>query len=93
MASVTFLLLRIRGGVPEEAMISAICGLDRDSFPAAVGRMVDGRLEDGEVFLKQMEQYGLRDVFWKLCDTHFAFRDSDPDLEKLIVSIRVTDFR
>ncbi len=74
-------------------MISVLCGLSTNSFPAAVGRMVGGRLEDGEQYLDLIDSYGLRGEFWKLCDTHFAFRDQDPDLQKLIVSIFVTDFR
>lgn len=80
-------------GVPEEAMISAILGLEENSFPKAVGKLIEGDLADGERTMKKLDQYGLTDAFWKLCDTHFAFRDRDPDLQKLIVSIYVTDFR
>nr|MCR5605342.1 hypothetical protein [Treponema sp.] len=71
-------------------LLSAICKTRTCSFEEVLRIILtEGELEDSK-YLEEMEKYGLKDAFWKLCEQQFGYVDSDPTLEKLVVTLFVT---
>lgn len=74
----------------EDAMMSVLCRSKTASFEE-VARCVlaDGAFEENKV-LAEFAKYGLDKAFWQHCDSVFGYSDSDPSLEKLVMSLFVT---
>ena len=71
-------------------LLSAICKTRTCSFEEVLRIILtDGELEDSK-YLDEMEKYDLNDAFWKLCEQQFGYVDSNPTLEKLVVTLFVT---
>ena len=71
-------------------LLSAVCRTRTCSFEEVIWVMLtDGELADNK-FLSEIEKYGLKDDFWKLCEQHFGYTDVKPALEKLVVTMFVT---
>jgi uncharacterized protein (TIGR02687 family) len=71
-------------------LLSAICRTRTYSFEEVVRVILtDGELVDNR-FLSEFATYDLLNEFWKLCEQYFGYSDSEPTLEKLVVTMFVT---
>ena len=69
---------------------SALCKTRTCSFEEVMRVVLtDGELTDNK-YLVESDKYGLRPVFWKLCEQHFGYSDTKPTLEKLLATMFVT---
>ena len=71
-------------------ILSALCKTKTCSFEEVV-RIIftDSDLEDNK-YLDDMVKFDLMDAFWKLCEQQFGYVDSNPTLEKMLVTMFVT---
>lgn len=71
-------------------LLSALCKTKTCSFEEVV-RIIftDSELEENK-FIDEFIKYDLMPSFWKLCEQHFGYTDSNPTLEKLLVTMFVT---
>lgn len=78
---------------PEMIQITMMGVLCRTKIAAfdEVARVVigDGELVDNE-YLAEFDKYDLLEDFWTLCQSHFDYRDPNPSLEKLAITLFVT---
>ena len=51
--------------------------------------LMEGSLQ-GNAFLQEFEKYDLLPAFWELCEQHFGYREEQPTLERLMVTLLVT---
>lgn len=71
-------------------LLCAICKTKTCSFEEVVRiALTEYDMESNE-FLKEIAKYDLVSSFWKLCEQHFGYMDSNPSLEKLLVTMFVT---
>ena len=69
---------------------SALCKTRTCSFEEVMRVVLtDGELTDNK-YLVESDKYGLRPVFWKLCEQHFGYSDTKPTLEKLLATMSHT---
>ena len=71
-------------------ILSALCKTRTCSFEEVV-RIIftDSELEDNK-YLDDIVKFDLLDAFWKLCEQQFGYVDSNPTLEKMLVTMFVT---
>jgi len=71
-------------------LLSAVCKTRTCSFEEVVRIVITkGDVEDNK-YLEEMDKYELLGAFWKLCEQQFGYVDSDPSLERLLVTLFVT---
>lgn len=71
-------------------LLSAVCRTRICSFEEVVRIVItEGDIEDNK-YLEEMDKYELLGAFWKLCEQQFGYVDTDPSLERLIVTLFVT---
>ncbi len=71
-------------------LLSALCKTKTCSFEEVVRIVLtESELEDNK-FIDEFVKYDLMPSFWKLCEQHFGYIDSNPTLEKLLVTMFVT---
>lgn len=71
-------------------LLSALCKTKTCSFEEVVRIVLtDSELDDNK-FIDEFLKYDLMPSFWKLCEQHFGYTDSNPSLEKLLVTMFVT---
>ena len=71
-------------------LLSAICRTRTCSFEEVLRIVIsENNLEENK-YLEEMEKYELLGAFWKLCEQHFGYVDTEPALERLIVTLFVT---
>ena len=71
-------------------LLSAVCKTRTCSFEEVVRIVItEGDIEDNK-YLEEMDKYELLGAFWKLCEQQFGYVDSNPTLERLIVTLFVT---
>ncbi len=71
-------------------LLSAVCKTRTCSFEEVLRIVVtDGDFTDNK-YLDEMEKYELLGAFWKLCEQQFGYVDSNPTLERLVVTLFVT---
>ena len=71
-------------------LLSALCKTKTCSFEEVVRIVLtDSELDDNK-FIDEFLKYDLMPSFWKLCEQHFGYSDSNPTLEKLLVTMFVT---
>lgn len=74
----------------EVAMMSVLCGSKTASFEEVVRvALTEGEFE-GNKYLAEFAKYGLDKAFWAHCDSVFGYTDSEPSLEKLVITAFVT---
>ncbi len=74
----------------EDAMMSVLCKTRAASFEEVVRCvLLEGEFEENK-YLTEFAKYGLDLTFWQHCDSVFGYSDSDPSLEKLIMTLFVT---
>ena len=72
-------------------LLSAVCKARTCSFEEVVRIVLtDGELVDN-AFLQEFEKYDLLSAFWQLCEQHFGYTDTKPSLERLLVTLCVTN--
>lgn len=72
-------------------LLSAICKTRTCTFEEVLRVVLtEGTLEENK-FLLEMEKYDLQNSFWKLCEQQFGYTDEKPTLEKLILTLFVTE--
>ncbi len=77
----------------EDAMMSVLCKNKIASFEEVVRCIIsDGEFDDNR-YLNEFAKYGLDEAFWQHCDSIFGYSDSDPTLEKLVMTIFATYFQ
>lgn len=72
-------------------MMAALCAVRTCSFEEVVRTVLTSGQLDDNGFLAEFARYDLLEPFWKLCEAHFGYTDVKPTLEKLIVTLFVTD--
>ena len=71
-------------------LLSAVCKTRTCSFEEVVRIVItESDIEDNK-YLEEMDKYELLGAFWKLCEQQFGYVDSEPTLERLIVTLFVT---
>ncbi len=71
-------------------LLSAVCKTRTCSFEEVLRIVItDGDFDDNK-YLDEMEKYELLGAFWKLCEQQFGYVDSNPTLERLVVTLFVT---
>ena len=69
---------------------SALCKTRTCSFEEVMRVVLtDGELTNNK-YLIESDKYGLRPVFWKLCEQNYGYSDTKPTLEKLLATMFVT---
>lgn len=71
-------------------LLSAVCKTRTCSFEEVVRIVItESDIEDNK-YLEEMDKYELLGAFWKLCEQQFGYVDTEPTLERLIVTLFVT---
>ena len=74
----------------EDAMMSVLCKSKTASFEEVVRCILsDGEFEENR-YLAEFAKFGLDKAFWQHCDSVFGYSDSNPTLEKLVMTTFVT---
>lgn len=72
-------------------LLSAICKTRTCTFEEVLRVVLtEGTLEENKSLL-EMEKYDLQNSFWKLCEQQFGYTDEKPTLEKLVLTLFVTE--
>lgn len=72
-------------------LLSAICKTRTCTFEEVLRVVLtEGTLEENKSLL-EMEKYDLQKSFWKLCEQQFGYTDEKPTLEKLVLTLFVTE--
>lgn len=72
------------------ALMGSLCKTKTASFDEVMRTILgDGDLHDNE-YLAEFAKYDLVDSFWEICRRHFDYLDSNPTLEKLVITLFVT---
>lgn len=72
------------------ALLSVLCKTKLASFEEVVRVILTEDALEENKFLAEFDKYGLLEVFWKFCETHFGYRDHEPTLEKLMFTMFTT---
>ena len=71
-------------------LLSAICKTKICSFEEVLRIVItEDDIEDNK-YLEEMQKYDLLTSFWKLCEQKLGYVDTEPSLERLIVTLFVT---
>lgn len=71
-------------------LLSAVCKTRTCSFEEVVRIVItEGDIGDNK-YLEEIDKYELLGAFWRLCEQQFGYVDSDPSLERFIVTLFVT---
>lgn len=74
----------------EIALMSALCKTRTASFEEVVRVVLtDGDLEKNKLLI-EFDKYDLLAAFWRFCEEHLGYSDTNPTLEKLVVTMFVT---
>lgn len=74
----------------EDAMMSVLCKSKSASFEEVVRCVLaEGEYENNR-YLGEFSKFGLDKAFWQHCDSVFGYSDSQPTLEKLVITLFVT---
>lgn len=77
-------------GIIEDAMMSVLCRSKAASFEEVVRCVLsDGEFDENK-YLAEFAKYGMDGAFWQHCDSVFGYSDTDPSLEKLVMTLFVT---
>ena len=71
-------------------LLSAVCKTRTCSFEEVVRIVITESDIDDNKYLEEMDKYELLGAFWKLCEQQFGYVDTEPTLERLIVTLFVT---
>lgn len=71
-------------------LLSAICRTRTCSFEEVLRIVITESDIENNKYLEEMEKYELLGAFWKLCEQQFGYVDTNPSLERLIVTLFVT---
>ena len=71
-------------------LLSAVCKTRICSFEEVLRIVITEDDLENNKFLDEMSKYELLDSFWKLCEQHLGYMDTEPSLERLIVTLFVT---
>ena len=71
-------------------MLSAICKTKSCSFEEVLRIVITDSDPDKNKYLEEMSKYGLLGEFWRLCEQQFGYVDTEPALERLVVTLFVT---
>ena len=84
-------------GCNEEAMQTALlcaaCKTRACSFDEVVCALLTAGELSGNPLLAELEQCGLAEMFWQFCERQFGYADVAPSLERLVVTLFVTNAR
>ena len=70
--------------------MSVLCKTRTASFEEVVRVVLTDSGLQGNKFLADFEKYDLLPAYWRLCEDYFDYTDSNPTLEKLVVTMFVT---
>lgn len=74
----------------EVAIMSAICKIKTPNFEDVMYCLLTkGGLSDNK-YLDEFAKYDLSEAFWKLVERYFGYQDSEPSLDKLVISMFIT---
>lgn len=74
----------------ETTLISCICKIKISSFEESLRIILsDENLEENK-YITELEKYGLTEAFWQQAEITFGYLDSEPTLEKLLMSLFIT---
>lgn len=72
------------------ALLSVLCKTKISSFEEVVRVILtESELEENK-FLAEFAKYDLLEVFWNFCEVQFGYRDHEPSLEKLMLTMFCT---
>lgn len=71
-------------------LLSAICKTRTCSFEEVLRIVISEEDLEENKYLEEMQKYELLGAFWKLCEQQFGYVDSEPTLERLVVTLFVT---
>lgn len=71
-------------------LLSAICKTRTCSFEEVLRIVISEEDLEENKYLEEMQKYELLGAFWKLCEQQFGYVDTQPSLERLIVTLFVT---
>ena len=66
-----------------------IAGVKSLNFEELLRKVILSGTKDNPI-LKKYETYKIEDVFWKLCEKSYGYKDSTPSLEELLCTMMVT---
>ena len=70
-------------------LLSAVCKIKVVSIEECLRVILMENLNDNK-YLAEIEKYGLTEAFWRNIDNTFGYMDSQPTLEKLLITMFVT---
>lgn len=73
----------------EVGLLSAVCKIKVVSIEECLRVILMENLNDNK-YLAEIEKYGLTEAFWRNIDNTFGYMDSQPTLEKLLITMFVT---
>ncbi|MDR0705060.1 MAG: BREX-1 system phosphatase PglZ type A [Planctomycetaceae bacterium] len=83
----------------DRKMLAVVTKSSQDDFSCIVRSLFQSYAEQDNIHFetssdtwKLVEKYGLNDIFWKLSEQFFAFKDPTPTLQKLLIQLFVSDF-
>ena len=71
-------------------LLSAVCRTRTCSFEEVLRIVISANDTEENKYLADLEKYDLLEAFWKLCEQQFGYVDTEPTLERLIVTLFVT---
>lgn len=77
----------------ESGMMSIICKSPSTSFEDIVRSMLSTEGYEDNSYLQEFEKYDLTKAFWNHCESEFGYVDSEPSLEKFMMTLFVTYIR
>ncbi len=73
----------------EIGIISAVCKIKSASLEECMRVILTDGIEDNK-YIAEIEKYGLSESFWRHTDELFGYSDSQPTIEKLLMTLFIT---
>ena len=70
-------------------ILCVLAGVKSCNFEELVRKILLGGTEENNI-LKKFTSYKIADVFWKMCEKQYGYKDSDPTIRKFLATMIIT---